>query len=150
MVFIGIAIGGPLHGIIAKLFTQMRSWILWTYWLTILSFTCIMLSALLNFYPYWMCLLYFSTGFFVSSMLLCFAQIRHYYPEIVHGTLFALMNMVIGLCGFLFQFLLGKVIGLARLYFSLFTQIQTFEVGFIVLLIFLLLGGLIIYRSELS
>lgn len=111
MIFIGIAIGGPLHGVIAKYFKAPRtSWMLITCFATILSFSAIILIAWLQPSLTYMYVFYFLSGFFVSSMLLSFSVARAAYHANMHASVFALVNMVIGICGFIFQFLLSKLL----------------------------------------
>ncbi len=110
MIFIGIAIGGPLHGMIARLFKQTKTWMLIGCIATIVSFALIIVSAMIRVNANLLFILYFFTGFFVSSMLLSFSVARCCYEKHVHATIFALVNMVIGLCGFIFQFGLGLLL----------------------------------------
>ena len=102
MIFIGIAVGGPLHGLIAQCFRQKHHWMVIANTMTILLFTLIVYSSKTPLTPSLLYPLYFTVGFFVSSMLLAFTYARQYYPHKIHATSFALINMVIGLCGFFF------------------------------------------------
>lgn len=110
MIFIGIAVGGPMHGLIAKLFKHMRQWMMIGCLMTIFCFVLIILASWLKFSTEFMYILYFFIGFFVSSMLLSFTVAKAHYDEILYGSIFALVNMVIGICGFLFQFLLSHLL----------------------------------------
>ena len=78
--------------------------------MTIFCFVLIILASWLKFSTEFMYILYFFIGFFVSSMLLSFTVAKAHYDEILYGSIFALVNMVIGICGFLFQFLLSHLL----------------------------------------
>jgi predicted MFS family arabinose efflux permease len=110
MIFIGIGVGGPSHGIIAKLFKQTKSWMLIACFATIISFSLIILSSIVDYSYATMYVLYFFTGFFVSSMLLSFDVAKRSYDKSLHATIFALVNMVISLGGFIFQYLLSYLL----------------------------------------
>ena len=110
MIFIGIACGGPLHGIIANFFRHKKTWMQISCLCTIVSFTCIVFSSLININVAYIYILYFITGFFVSSMLLAFSLAKQKYHQNLHAIAFAIINMTIGICGFLFQDLLGAML----------------------------------------
>lgn len=67
------------------------------------------ISLLWSFGEKTLMLLYFLSGFFVSSMMLVFSLARCCYPKRVHGKIFAFINMIIGLAGFVFPFLFGLI-----------------------------------------
>lgn len=110
MIFIGIAVGGPLHGVIARVFRHMRQWMMIGCLMTIMCFIVVILSSWIPFAFVFMYVLYFLIGFFVSTMLLSFAIAKEHFIEQQHGSIFALVNMVIGICGFVFQFLLSNLL----------------------------------------
>lgn len=110
MIFVGIGVGGPSHGIIAKFFKQDKTWMLIACFATISAFFLIILSSTIHYNQVTMYVLYFFTGFFVSSMLLSFDVAKQAYDKSLHATIFALVNMVISLCGFVFQFLLSYLL----------------------------------------
>ncbi|APC97268.1 MFS transporter [Francisella frigiditurris] len=108
MMFVGIAFGGPSHGIIASLFGEKRIWMFICNIFTITIFSSIVLFAsIIN--PNLLFILFFLLGFFVSSMLLAFSVVEEIFPKEIKGTALAIVNMVIGLCGALFQFLISYI-----------------------------------------
>lgn len=108
MMFVGIAFGGPSHGIIASLFGEKRIWMFICNIFTITIFSSIVLfSSIIN--PNLLFILFFLLGFFVSSMLLAFSVVEEIFPKEIKGTALAIVNMVIGLCGALFQFLISYI-----------------------------------------
>lgn len=110
MIFVGIAVGGPSHGYIAKYFAVKRTWMLQTCIATIVFFILAVFSGFVGLDYHVLYGLFFLMGFFVSSMLLSFSIARCCYPETAHATIFALINMVIGVGGFIFQIGLGEVL----------------------------------------
>ena len=110
MVFIGIAVGGPLHGIISRFFTYKRTWMLISCATTIVLFSLIIFSPVMHLNIRYAYPLFFLTGFFVSSMLLSFSLIKCCYISSMHALIFAVINMVISLCAALFQLVLGVAI----------------------------------------
>lgn len=108
MVFIGIAVGGPLHGVIARCLGSKKRWMVIANIATIIVFSIIVLFpglvslAMIH-------LLYFLLGFFVSSMLLAFAIVDDLFPENIHGTVLAVVNMTIGISAAVFQHLVDYV-----------------------------------------
>ncbi|MFC4891642.1 MFS transporter [Pseudofrancisella aestuarii] len=108
MMFVGIAFGGPSHGIIASLFGEKRIWMFICNIFTITIFSSIVLFAsIIN--PNLLFVLFFLLGFFVSSMLLAFSVVEEIFPKEIKGTALAIVNMIIGLCGALFQFLISYI-----------------------------------------
>lgn len=110
MIFIGIGIGGPSHGLIVRWFKYQRTWMLSSVLLTALFFLLVVCASVLHLSYVWLYPMYFFTGFFVSSMLLSFNVARCCYDKDVHATIFGVVNMVIGLCGFSAQWLLGHLL----------------------------------------
>ncbi len=119
--FIGIAIGGPTHGLItSKTRIKPTQWMLALCAASTLCYTTMI--ALLNAAPAashstmgmsTISLIFgsllFVTGFCVSSMLLSFSWARSHYPKHTHARVFAVINMVIGACGYIFTYFVGKV-----------------------------------------
>jgi MFS family permease len=119
--FIGIAVGGPTHGYITNK-TRIKP-TLWMLIFCTLSTICyILVISMLNNGPGHnhtvlglssISLLFggllFITGFCVSSMLLSFSWARSHYPKHTHARIFALINMLIGICGYIFPYLVGNV-----------------------------------------
>ncbi len=108
-IFIGVGIGAPLHGIIANYFSSQRTWVIICALMTLCIFTLMPLSLLWSFNTTTLIVLYFLLGFFVSSMMLVFALAKCCYPNHIHGTIFAFVNMIIGLAGFLFPALFAEL-----------------------------------------
>ncbi|WP_159084705.1 MFS transporter [Dongshaea marina] len=110
LTFIGIAVGGPLHGAISSLFRKNTSWMRISAVITLLLFATVPLFIVTGVKSVWLVrVLYFSLGFFVSSMLLSFDVVRNIVPSSLHGTAFALINLTISLIGFAFQIILGHL-----------------------------------------
>ena len=137
MTFVGIAFGGPLHGVIASRFRVKRRWMLIANTITIFLFALMMLIPT-GYIPLPLIfVLYFLIGFFVSSMLLSFGIVRSHYPEDSHASIFAFINMIIGIGGAVSQILLGSE--LAYLFHHHLDQ-QSFTFSILILLVPLLLS----------
>ncbi len=138
MIFIGIGIGGPCNSILAKRFKYLNKWMIISCTFTIILFILIILSSILKIkYESWLFFLYFASGFCVSSMLLSFAFVKNIYIKSHHAIIFAFINMIIGICGFIFQFLLGKLLEiLGHNYYNH----DKFFISFLILLLPLLLS----------
>lgn len=140
MIFIGIAVGGPSHGIIANLINNRRLWMVIANIATIVVFASIVLL------PHWfsvsfLYVIYFLLGFFVSSMLLSFAVVESQFESNVQGTALAIVNMTIGLSAAVFQYLVGMVATVVNGGdISTINHPHTFSISFLVLLIPLLLS----------
>ena len=139
MIFIGIAVGGPLHSFIAKIFGSKKTWMLIANVCTIIVFGLIAIFhqfISLNF----LYVLYFLLGFFVSSMLLAFALGKKIFPENVHGMTMAFINMMIGVFGAIFQPLLGELFVYLNGGLEKVTNPNIFSLGFLILFIPLLIS----------
>ena len=140
MIFVGVAVGAPTHGIIAARFRNKSSWLLLSAVATWLVF------ALVPSYIHWghgvngLAFLYFLVGFFVSSMLLAFSIAKERFSSSRHATVFAFINMMIGLGGFLVPLMFGGVIHLSS---SMLHVSQSLIVSVFSLLIPLLVACLI-------
>jgi MFS family permease len=145
MMFVGIAIGGPSHGLIARLFSEKRLWMMICNLVTLLSFSAVVLFD--SFIPAEsLYLIFFIIGFSVSSMLLAFSVVEEIFPPQIKATALAIVNMVIGLCGAIFQYLISWI----SVYLNggpLTGDISTdiFDQAFICLIIPLLFSTIIIY-----
>lgn len=148
MVFFGIAVGGPTHGIIAKYFGHPRNWMVISNVASIASFSVIVLAAMVTIPTFILYALYFITGFFVSSMLLAFSVARMSYPKQVHGAIFALINMVIGVSGFVFQFLLGNSLKAFLSHFGDHQPILAYTSGLLILLVPLIVSLVICIKIK--
>ncbi|MCD6045568.1 MAG: transporter [Gammaproteobacteria bacterium] len=109
-IFIGVGVGAPLHGIISYHFSKQSIWMRWCALMTLIVFLLIPIASIASFTTSILIPIYFLLGFFVSSMLLSFSIARCCYPIDSHGTIFALVNTIIGFGGFLFPLVFGKVI----------------------------------------
>ena len=108
MMFIGIAVGGPSHGLIARFFGEKRVWMLICNIVTLVVFSAVILAANIISSEY-LYVLFFMIGFSVSSMLLAFSVVEEIFPIQVRSTALAIVNMVIGLCGAVFQYLISII-----------------------------------------
>ncbi|MFZ9036188.1 MAG: MFS transporter [Francisellaceae bacterium] len=107
-IFFGIAVGGPLHGVIANFIKSKKLWMIIANAATIVLFSMIILfSGILSIIELYF--MYFMLGFFVSSMLLAFAVVDEIFPRKVHGTVLAVVNMTIGIAAAIFQHVVGFV-----------------------------------------
>ena len=107
-IFIGIAVGGPSHGVISAFLGSKKRWMIIANILTIVIFgTIVLLPAALSVSSLYV--LYFCLGFFISSMLLAFSVVNDIFPSQMQGTVLAIVNMVIGLCGAFFQRFIGHL-----------------------------------------
>lgn len=138
LMFIGIAVGGPLHGVIAKFFKQTKTWMIIASIGAMVSFASIIMIPNGFYHTEILSLSYFLAGFFVSSMLLAFAVVRTQYPEAMHATIFALINMIIGLCGFVFQWSLGHIIAYTNGHFII--CFLSMLIPLLLSLVFIILG----------
>ena len=72
------------------------------------SFSAVILAANIISSEY-LYVLFFMIGFSVSSMLLAFSVVEEIFPIQVRATALAIVNMVIGLCGAVFQYLISII-----------------------------------------
>ncbi|AXA33506.1 MULTISPECIES: MFS transporter [Francisella] len=108
MMFVGIAVGGPSHGFIASLFGEKRVWMLICNIITLGLFSAVILAN--NFISQdFLYVIFFLIGFSVSSMLLAFSVVEEIFPTQVKATALAIVNMVIGLCGAIFQYFISYI-----------------------------------------
>ena len=149
MIFVGIAVGGPIHGVVSNLFPNKKYWMIIGNILTTVIFAIIVLipelipTSLLY-------ILYFSLGFFVSSMLLAFSIAKEVFPKSAHGISMAFINMIIGLCGAVFQPLLGELFYLLNGNLEKIENTHTFSIGFLVLLIPLVISFICCLKIKLK
>lgn len=108
-IFVGIAVGGPSHGIIVRLLGDKKRWMLMANVATIIVFSTIVLTPANQLNITFLYLLYFLLGFFVSSMLLAFAVVNDIFATEVQGTVLAFTNMIISIGGVFFQNLVAYV-----------------------------------------
>jgi MFS family permease len=118
-IFIGVGVGAPLHGIISHHFSKQSIWMRWCALMTLIVFILIPIASIASFPTSILILIYFLLGFFVSSMLLSFSIARCCYPIDSHGTIFALVNTIIGFGGFLFPLIFGQIVKMMMGYIHL-------------------------------
>ncbi|MCF6775149.1 MFS transporter [Thiotrichales bacterium 19X7-9] len=107
-IFIGIAVGGPVNGILSGIFKRRK---IPMYIGTIGTFIAFLLILLQLPDTLWLLeLIYFLFGFFVSSMLVCFAIATDIHSAKLSGILMSWINMLIVLIGAFFQPLIGILI----------------------------------------
>jgi MFS family permease len=108
MVFLGIAVGGPLHGVLAGYFGRSR-WIQWACVATLVCFVMVIvvMGVGRTFPIQGLFVLYFLVGFFVSSMLLSFPMMSDLFSAEHQAMGFGFLNMLIAFSGFVFQSGLG-------------------------------------------
>lgn len=104
-VFIGIAVGGPVNGVISRLFNKRKS----VMWLgNFIALICISTIIYTPHLPVWsLYVLMFIFGFFTSSMLLAFTLNKQRHNTAHNGTVVALTNMTIMLIGAFYQWAIG-------------------------------------------
>lgn len=138
LIFIGVGIGGPIHGIIANQFKKKTTWISITAFAALLSFaflcTCFYFSLNIDF----LAAAYFCIGFFVVAMLLSYSITKERFPAGVHAILFAFINMIVMLAGFIIPMIFGYLIHVAQ---SVLHLQQPLMLPIIALLIPLLLSA---------
>ncbi len=117
-IFIGVGVGAPLHGIISNWFPKQSIWMRWCALMTLIFFLSIPLASMASLSTGFLVLIYFLLGFFVSSMLLSFSIARCCYPIDSHGSIFALVNTIIGFGGFLFPLVFGQIVKLLMGHFQ--------------------------------
>ncbi|API86627.1 MFS transporter [Francisella uliginis] len=145
MLFVGIAVGGPSHGFIASLFGEKRVWMFICNIITILAFSSIIIFPRLisaDFLYY----MFFIIGFCVSSMLLAFSVVEEIFPTQIKATALAIVNMVIGLCGAVFQYLISYIsVYLNGGPLETNISIKVFDKAFVYLIVPLLFSTIIIF-----
>ncbi|ASG68148.1 MFS transporter [Francisella halioticida] len=145
MLFVGIAVGGPSHGFIAGLFGEKRVWMFICNIITILAFSSIVIFPRLisdgSLY-----IMFFIIGFCVSSMLLAFSVVEEIFPTQIKATALAIVNMVIGLCGAVFQYLISYIsVYLNGGALQANINIKVFDKAFVYLIVPLLFSTIIIF-----
>lgn len=107
-IFIGIAIGGPVNGLLTGLINRRK---IPMFMGTIGTFVCFLMILLRLPDTAWLLeIIYFLFGFFVSSMLICFAIATDIHSSKLSGILMSWINMLIVIIGAIFQPLIGFLI----------------------------------------
>ncbi|MGV3278023.1 MFS transporter [Rickettsiales bacterium LUAb2] len=148
MLFIGIAIGGPTHGIIARILKSAKKWMIISCLFTILSFASIIVLSGFNSNINLLYISYILSGFFVSSMLLSFSLATTGYTKEDHAKIFAVINMMIGVCGFIFQFALGYMIKKMENIFGTNSESLVFISSFMILLVPLIFSLFLCFKVK--
>jgi MFS family permease len=151
--FIGIAVGGPIHGMITNK-TRIKT----TQWMLIFcAASCLCYASIITLLDTAPSVnhstmgistislvfssLLFITGFCVSSMLLSFSWARTHYPKHTHARIFAVINMVIGACGYIFTYFVGNVEKMANLsHIELQHKLLYFTIPLLVSIVFCYIG----------
>ncbi|MED7819010.1 MULTISPECIES: MFS transporter [unclassified Francisella] len=145
MLFIGIAVGGPSHGFIASIFGEKRVWMFICNIITILVFSSVIIFPRLISADF-LYIMFFVIGFCVSSMLLAFSVVEEIFPVQIKATALAIVNMVIGLCGAVFQYLISYIsVYLNGGPLKVNIDIKVFDSAFIYLIVPLLFSTIIIF-----
>lgn len=110
LIFIGVGVGGPIHGIIANLFHKKTTWISITAFATLISFTLLCACFYYSLSIDLLAIAYFCIGFFVVAMLLSYSITKERFPTGVHAILFAFINMIVMLAGFIIPMIFGHLI----------------------------------------
>lgn len=107
-IFVGIAIGGPLHGLLSRYVGRLKVYMgACQLFATLALFGVILISGLSYI---GVTLLLFAFGLFVSSMLLSFPLHTRQVGSGLSGIAIALTNMVIMIVGSIFQPLIGDLV----------------------------------------
>ena len=109
-IFIGVGIGAPLHGILINYFKSQKTYLILNGFLALIVFACVPLSALFSLNTFLLPGIFFILGFFTVSMLITFSIAKSTHEEEHHGIIFAFINTIIGLSGFIFPILFGTII----------------------------------------
>ena len=115
LIFIGIAIGGPINGWLSGLLGRRKPVMLIGNLMALTLFLLIIFNVHAPLYLLEIILFLF--GFFTSSMLLCFPLNCERYQLSMSGTIIAFTNMIIMLFGAIFQPAIGYL-------FDFFTSIS--------------------------
>ena len=109
MTFVGIAVGGPIHGVLSNYLGRRRPVML------LGSIGALCALSILIYYPLptqdvLIGGLLFLLGFFSVNMLLSFALNTEIHPKAIGGTVIAFTNMLVMLGGTIFQPLIGRIL----------------------------------------
>ena len=110
LIFIGIAVGGPTHGLLGGLFKRRKPVMFFGQLGALICLSAIIFATHLSLLPTQTLLFLF--GFCISSMLLCFPINAEYHNPKFSATVIAFTNMLIMLVGAIFQPLIGWILEL--------------------------------------
>tara|TARA_R110000868_G_scaffold380784_1_gene646868 strand:- start:43015 stop:44301 length:1287 start_codon:yes stop_codon:yes gene_type:complete len=108
IMFIGIAVGGPLHGLTSGLLKRRKPVIWFGCLFALLIMSSIFYLPINN--VWFLGVLLFLFGYCISSMLLCFAINSELHPSWATGVSVGFTNMCVMLGGTIFQPLVGKLL----------------------------------------
>ena len=147
LIFIGIAVGGPVNGLLAGILGKKKPILLLGNLGALLCTALIVYQMHLNLFM--LGTLMFFLGYFASTMLLAFAMNRAINPDKVSGTVMGLTNMMTTIGGALFQPLIGRILDShwqgVILHGSRVYSIGGYQAGFSSILFALGLGLIIFY-----
>jgi len=110
LMFLGIAVGGPIHGVISRLLGRRKPELFISACLALICLSLVIYGAIDSLLL--LGALLFGFGFFTSSMLLCFALNTESQPSWASGVTLAFTNMLVMLGGTISQPLIGFVLDL--------------------------------------
>lgn len=108
LIFVGIAVGGPLNGWISGLLRRRKLVMLVGNIMALLLLTTVLLIGNINFVI--LEILLFLFGMFTSSMLVCFSLATEQHEEAMSATVIAFTNMMIMIIGAIFQPMIGTIV----------------------------------------
>lgn len=117
LIFIGVGIGGPIHGIIASQFKKKTTWITITAFAAFASFSFLCACFYFSLSSDALAIAYFFIGFFVVAMLLSYSITKERFPSNVHAILFAFINMIVMLAGYIIPMIFGYLIHISQFVF---------------------------------
>lgn len=109
-IFVGIAVGGPLHGFLTAFFRKRKGYMAICQLFAILAFVVVIMMTNMSYIH--LVLSLFAFGFFISSMLLAFPIHTAQMSKRMSGIVIAFTNMLIMITGAIFQPLIGKLVDL--------------------------------------
>lgn len=108
MIFIGMAVGGPIASMIAHLLKSYKNTILIGSIIASILFVIVSIPGLISYNQ--MMLALFCIGFLIGVQILTFTIARNITSDIYNATAMGFNNGLVSLVGFLFQPLLGKIL----------------------------------------
>jgi predicted MFS family arabinose efflux permease len=121
MVFIGIAIGGPISGLISKQIDQSRVILIFGALFSTLVMSLVIFSP--NLSLSFMFLLFLAAGAGCAVYVQCFAIVKNIVPPFVRATALASCNMIIMLGAPILQLIIGAL--LENHFFGLTDDVNT-------------------------
>lgn len=109
-IFIGIAVGGPLHGFLSAFMGRRKTYLAVCQLLAVIALTLIIWDVQMGFVSLSLAMFFF--GLFISAMLLAFPMHTAQLPRAMSGIVIAFTNMLIMIVGAIFQPLIGHLVDL--------------------------------------